>query len=139
MLRGQRLFEISDPIRADEMWVLNDRPSLRFVRDALTMRRAPTIDLVLLRLPEAEPVSQPAALASAASADAEETGGSHELPGLWPDVQLGTKECAQPALLWERMCTSTILAPVMPTGRGALRSSFSSALPEQGPEAVRHV
>ena len=74
MLRGQRLYEISDPIRADEMWVLNDRPSVRFVRDALTMRRAPTIDLVLSRMPEAEPVSPPAALASAASPDAAEPG-----------------------------------------------------------------
>ncbi len=59
VLRGQRLYEISDPIRADEMWVLNDRPSLRFVRDAFSMRRSPTIDLVLSRMPEAEPVSPP--------------------------------------------------------------------------------
>lgn len=48
-MRGQRLYEISDPIRATEMWVLNDQPSIRFVRDALFMRRADTIDLVLSR------------------------------------------------------------------------------------------
>ena len=74
MLRGQRLYEISDPIRSDEMWVLNDRPSLRFVRDALTMRRAPTIELVLSRMPEAEPISSPTLsglTASTASDEAE--------------------------------------------------------------------
>ena len=59
MLCGQRLLEISDPIRTTEMWVLNDRPSIRFVRDALLMRRADTIDLVLSQ--EAAP---PAAVSS---------------------------------------------------------------------------
>ncbi len=70
VLQGQRLYEISDPIRADEMWVLNDRPSLRFVRDAFSMRRSPTIDLVLSRMPEAEPVRPPSS--STASGGAEE-------------------------------------------------------------------
>lgn len=70
-MRGQRLFEISDPIRADEMWVLNDRPSLRFVRDALQMRRAPTIDLVLSRMPEPETVSPPAVSSIATSNDSD--------------------------------------------------------------------
>ena len=71
VLQGQRLYEISDPIRADEMWVLNDRPSLRFVRDAFSMRRSPTIDLVLSRMPEAEPVSPPSS--STASGGSEES------------------------------------------------------------------
>lgn len=73
VLRGQRLYEISDPIRADEMWVLNDRPSLRFVRDALSMRRAPTIDLVLSRMPEAEAVSAPAVSGMATSSASDES------------------------------------------------------------------
>lgn len=48
---GQRLWSISDPIRANEMWQLNDRPSIRFVRDALLMRRMDSITLVLSRQP----------------------------------------------------------------------------------------
>ena len=74
VLRGQRLYEISDPIRADEMWVLNDRPSLRFVRDAFSMRRSPTIDLVLSRMPEAEPVSPPSSLTASSGSEEPEPG-----------------------------------------------------------------
>ena len=53
------------------MWVLNDRPSIRFVRDALTMRRSDTIDLVLSRGPVAEPVSSPPEPASGSGTSGE--------------------------------------------------------------------
>lgn len=46
---GQRLLSISDPMSATGMWDLNDRPSIRFVRDTLAMRSSDTIDLVLSR------------------------------------------------------------------------------------------
>lgn len=49
MRPGQRLLSISDPMSATGMWDLNDRPSIRFVRDALAMRSSDTIDLVLSR------------------------------------------------------------------------------------------
>jgi len=44
---GCRLVAISDPARSEELWVLNDRVSLRFVRDSLRMRISPTIILVV--------------------------------------------------------------------------------------------
>lgn len=46
MRPGQRLLSISDPMSATGMWDLNDRPSVRFVRDALAMRSSSSIDLV---------------------------------------------------------------------------------------------
>ncbi len=49
MRPGQRLLSISDPMSANGMWDLNDRPSIRFVRDALAMRSADTITLVVSR------------------------------------------------------------------------------------------
>ncbi|KAK9811321.1 hypothetical protein WJX72_001761 [[Myrmecia] bisecta] len=48
---GQKLLAISDPIRYTEMMKLNDAPSIRFVREALRLRRAETIDLVLTSKP----------------------------------------------------------------------------------------
>ncbi len=44
---GQKLLAISDPVRQNEMWQLNDRASFRFVRDAFRMRRWPVIELVV--------------------------------------------------------------------------------------------
>mmetsp|Transcript_40113 Transcript_40113/g.103823 ORF Transcript_40113/g.103823 Transcript_40113/m.103823 type:complete len:285 (-) Transcript_40113:213-1067(-) len=61
---GCRLVAISDPARAGEMWVLNERVSLRFVRDSLRMRIAPTITLVV------EPPSEEWAAAAAEQAKA---------------------------------------------------------------------
>jgi hypothetical protein len=51
---GQRLLSISDPMNSG-MWDLNDRPSVRFVRDALAMRSSDSIDLVLSRQSLYEP------------------------------------------------------------------------------------
>ncbi|CAD7697581.1 unnamed protein product [Ostreobium quekettii] len=42
---GYRLCSISDPVRPDEMWPLNDRASVRFVRDSIKFRRPGTINL----------------------------------------------------------------------------------------------
>eukprot|EP00887_Chlorella_sp_A99_P006478 scaffold3.g6478.t1 len=47
---GLQVLEISDPIRLTERWPLDERVSLKFVRQALQMRRADTIDLVLAPL-----------------------------------------------------------------------------------------
>ncbi|MEW5314789.1 MAG: hypothetical protein WDW38_006259 [Sanguina aurantia] len=44
--RGLRLVEISDTMRPDTMWPLQDRPSPRFIRDALKMRRSMPSSLV---------------------------------------------------------------------------------------------
>eukprot|EP00878_Enallax_costatus_P003043 GHUV01003241.1.p1 GENE.GHUV01003241.1~~GHUV01003241.1.p1 ORF type:complete len:296 (+),score=96.02 GHUV01003241.1:190-1077(+) len=43
--RGMKLAAISDPIRRDEMWELQDRPSLRYIRDVMRMRSAAYIEL----------------------------------------------------------------------------------------------
>lgn len=43
---GCKILAVSDPNRG-ELWELKDRPSLRFVRDALRMRQGPTVDIVL--------------------------------------------------------------------------------------------
>ena len=66
---GQRLLALSDPVRNSEMWKL-DKPNVALsrVRDAIRLRRAPTLDLIL----SAEPVSgaaapQPQSTASAAT------------------------------------------------------------------------
>ena len=50
----QRVFAISDPVRRGEMLQLNDRPSLRFVRDALQMQRGEQMELVLSKEPLAQ-------------------------------------------------------------------------------------
>ncbi|GMH44411.1 hypothetical protein BSKO_12363 [Bryopsis sp. KO-2023] len=44
---GQKVLEVSDPVRYTEMWELKENASLRFVRDAVRYRSANTIDLVL--------------------------------------------------------------------------------------------
>ncbi len=49
---GQRLVGISDPVRQDEVWQLQDRPSLRYVRDVLRMRAPASITLLLCDAPE---------------------------------------------------------------------------------------
>jgi hypothetical protein len=68
---GQRLLSISDPMSSG-MWDLNDRPSVRFVRDALAMRNSDSIDLVLSR----ESLYEPGAAAqSQMSVDEIDTGG----------------------------------------------------------------
>jgi hypothetical protein len=36
---GQKLISISDPIRPDQQWSLQDRPSLRFVKDLINANR----------------------------------------------------------------------------------------------------
>ena len=64
------------------MWVLNDRPSIRFVRDALLMRRAGTIELVLSRaaapsLPVSTPV-EPGTSSDSTSGGA--LGGEYPVP-----------------------------------------------------------
>lgn len=48
---GQQLLSISDPVRYTEMWPLNDRASLRYVRDAIRYRRGDFISLVVSREP----------------------------------------------------------------------------------------
>lgn len=42
---GQQLLALSDPIRAEDVWTLNERASLRYVRDAIRMRRTAFIKL----------------------------------------------------------------------------------------------
>jgi hypothetical protein len=44
---GDRLLALSDPVRASAMWDLNDKASLRFVRDALRLRVASDVTLLL--------------------------------------------------------------------------------------------
>lgn len=43
---GHKVLAVSDPNR-NEMWQLRDRPSLRFVRDAIRMKQGPTVELVV--------------------------------------------------------------------------------------------
>jgi len=75
---GQQLYSLSDPIRPSETWIVNDRASLRYVRDAVRMRRASFIMLELSRVPlkewldEKEDSGLPSSLASYTSeSDAE--------------------------------------------------------------------
>lgn len=65
---GQKLRAISDPVRQGEMWTLGDAPSVRFVRDALRLRRSGVVELVLEELAPGEAE----AAAAAAAADAAE-------------------------------------------------------------------
>jgi hypothetical protein len=48
---GQQVLSLSDPIRPNETWILNDRASLRYIRDAVRMRRAPFIVIELSSAP----------------------------------------------------------------------------------------
>uniref|UniRef100_A0A383WG76 PDZ domain-containing protein n=1 Tax=Tetradesmus obliquus TaxID=3088 RepID=A0A383WG76_TETOB len=50
--RGMKLVGISDPIREYEVWDLQDRPSLRYVRDVLRMRSSNSITLRFLEVAE---------------------------------------------------------------------------------------
>ncbi|KAF6260043.1 hypothetical protein COO60DRAFT_1700504 [Scenedesmus sp. NREL 46B-D3] len=43
--RGMKLTGISDPVRQYEVWDLQDRPSLRYIRDVLRMRSSSSITL----------------------------------------------------------------------------------------------
>ncbi len=71
---GQQLFSLSDPIRPAETWALNDRSSLRYINDAVRMRRAPYILFELSTTPLKEWVEEtqgsgfPSALNSYSSA-----------------------------------------------------------------------
>jgi hypothetical protein len=47
---GMRLLQLSDPIQANQVWSLNDRASLRYVKDAVRMQRAGTICLTVQAL-----------------------------------------------------------------------------------------
>ena len=50
--KGQKLLAISSPMQSGasgEMWVVNERPSLRFVQDAVRMTRVSSITLDLTR------------------------------------------------------------------------------------------
>lgn len=60
---GQRLLAISDPMRGGDstLWHLNDRPSMRFVRDALSMRSGDSITFLLSRESTLEPSKEPLA------------------------------------------------------------------------------
>lgn len=49
---GDRLRELSDPVRETEMWTVGPRPSLSRIRDALRMRRSSAVRLVFERAPE---------------------------------------------------------------------------------------
>lgn len=46
IVRGQKLVGVSDPVRDSEVWELGDRPSIRFVRDAIRARRMGYVQLV---------------------------------------------------------------------------------------------
>jgi hypothetical protein len=51
LLAGQRLLKLSDPVRPNETWALEDNASLLFVRDAVKMRRSPYISLTVSSQP----------------------------------------------------------------------------------------
>lgn len=42
---GQRLVRVSSPMQSGELWNINDRPSLRFVKDAINLNRTGTVKL----------------------------------------------------------------------------------------------
>ncbi len=67
----QRVFAISDPVRRGEMLELNDRPSLRFVRDALQMQRGEQMELVLSKEPLAQEEEPQEAWAPPAESESE--------------------------------------------------------------------
>jgi hypothetical protein len=51
---GDRVLSMSDPVRPSVLWTLNDKASVRFVRDALRLRVAADVTLVLQHASEAE-------------------------------------------------------------------------------------
>jgi hypothetical protein len=56
---GQQVLSVSDPIRFRETWQLNEMVSLRYIKDAIRMRRSETIQLSFSRgtLPGWQPTS----------------------------------------------------------------------------------
>jgi hypothetical protein len=58
---GMRLLKISDPVRLNELWELGDRSSLKYVQDAVRLRRGGTIALVLAPPAEGGAAAAPAA------------------------------------------------------------------------------
>lgn len=76
MAPGQQLVAMSDPIRYTEMIELGDSPSPRFVRDAIRLRRGPTIDLVFAPSNAAVTAAAAAAAAAASESSSESSGES---------------------------------------------------------------
>ena len=68
---GQQLLEVSDPIRYADTWQLNERASLRYVRECIRMRRDAVMQLVLTGQPIPE-WQQAVAAARAAALDAQQ-------------------------------------------------------------------
>jgi hypothetical protein len=58
---GMRLLKISDPVRLNELWHLGERSSLKYVQDAVRLRRGGTIVLVLAPPAEGGAAAAPAA------------------------------------------------------------------------------
>lgn len=82
---GQQLLALSDPIRQDEVWSLNERVSLRYVRDALRMRRCDTLALELSLEPRAaaaasdpDPAGDPGGPRAGAATGAEQAAGQRD-------------------------------------------------------------
>lgn len=85
---GQQLLEMSDPVRLGERWELNDRVSLRFVKDAIRMQRGASIEFVLSAEPipdaaeadwqAAAAAAQPAAAATSSFDEAAASGASFD-------------------------------------------------------------
>ena len=69
---GQQLLEVSDPIRYADTWPLNERASLRYVRECIRMRRDAVMQLVLTRQPIPEWQQAVAAARAAAAAEAQQ-------------------------------------------------------------------
>ena len=67
---GDQVLALSDPVRPAELWQLNSRASVRFVRDALRLRVSPQVTLVLAPLEDA--AGAVAAAAAAAQSRAEQ-------------------------------------------------------------------
>ncbi|EFN53348.1 hypothetical protein CHLNCDRAFT_137078 [Chlorella variabilis] len=70
---GQQLLQVSDPIRPNEVWQLNESSSLRHVRQAVRMRVPDTITLLLSREPIPEWAQHVVAARAAAAAEREQT------------------------------------------------------------------
>jgi hypothetical protein len=69
---GDRLLAVSDPIRASELLTLNDKASLRFVRDALRLRVSSDVTLLL------QPGGEGGAARGGVSKAEEEGGGAQQ-------------------------------------------------------------
>ena len=62
---GDQVLALSDPVRPAELWQLNSRASVHFVRDALRLRVSPQVTLVLAPLEDAAGAVAAAAAAAA--------------------------------------------------------------------------